>query len=627
MADWVSAGNGLMQGMQFGYGIARMKKRDEVEQQRFDEAMDYRQDRDAVADQRYSDQNQYARGRDQVADTRYKEGVDYARGRDQVADQRSQQEFGLRQKVQNAQLRNYDQQYEQSQAEYQNSIQLRKLGAIEHLLKNGTDNGQLAALLNEDPQYSSWLQSRGLADAKFNSLRMNETGKGEPGVITVLEGKDKATGEKRLGVATVNASSDPDDPVAVMPMHALGDMVLQATDDAEAAGDPERAEAVRKLFLERIQAQKIALGGAAPKPGWGRIQNVSGVGPGQYDGEGQFHQLEAVRGYGVPGARGRGGSSKDDNSRLSQVYKQMSAVFQDDPDQQVDNSELRDLSISLAQDFDLQTGGALAPGVYAQVAKEASQGLALSRGAAEQKAIEELNQGKFAPGISGYDPEDEEVQQRADAIMQREKARYADSYMGALSQMAGARTGGGGLPAAGEPSAQQNQAPQSEPASLDDAVGAMIESAKAKGATISAEQAREYLTQKYPDRFGSGVAGEPNAEPSQEAPRPQSWGEIADNSVDKRAVRAVKGAAEGAVDATARGMAKLKSYGAKSVAQNRFSKALTMGQKPTVQNLSEWMPHLEGPDREQALAIMSELYPDDQLTQKALREYNHVAAR
>lgn len=565
--------------------------------------------------------------REGVADEHYKGEFEYRKSQDELARQQNSRDFGLREKVANAQLRNADYELQLKQDEAKREAALRKNTAFQYLLKYGTDAGKLAPYLNAETQPQGWLKTRNLDGAQIDELRLNDMGKGEPGVVTFIKGKDKQTGQERRGVATKNASSDPNDPVEVMPLPAVAELGKRYADEAEAAGDVEGAHLTRKELLRFLEAQSISLGGQAPAPGYSEVRNDPVFGPHQVDlSNNKITQIKTGRGYGVPsrngfGSGGSGGSGE--NARLSQVYRQMSDAFPDDAERQIDNSVVRNLATSLAQDFDKRSGGGLAQGIYVQAASEASQGLALSRGAAEQQAIKELNQGKY---IGSVDAEDEKVQVRAAEIIHDNKLQFADNYTEALEKMAGYRQGFASANSGQQPPAATTGA-QPAPASLDDAVKLMVDGAKSKGVSFSPEQAREYLLSKYPDRFGSQVADEPSAEPTPEQQRPRKWGEIADNSIDKRLVGGIKQGVQkhaefvrGASDAAVSGLQQAKQYGAREVARNRFSKALTMGHKPSARDLLDWLPHLDGADQEQALALLDELYPGALTIRQGLRK-------
>lgn len=599
--------DGFLQGAQMGLGFARMKKMDERDEQRYQDGLSYRDQRDEL------EQN------------RHDEVVNYRDKQDAVAAERDQRDFDMRSGIANLQSRNLNQQYDSQQyamsrakGEDQRSSQLREVQGWVSLLENGDDGGEVAAAMNANPQYQNWLSGRGLNDAKFSALRLNNTGKGHPGVITIIQGKDRQTGKDRQGVTTRNASSDPDDPVDIMPIPVLAGMVRDKANALEDSGDHGNAEKLRVALLKRLDAYQISLGGAGHKTKWGDIEYREGVGYGQQDPQGQFHQLDPEKGAyaGRLGLGGRmtGASRARSSAFTDQIHKQMAKEFPDDKVTSL-SPNIRSLAVSLAQDIDLESGGALAPGVYVQLAKEVSQGLSLSLEAAEQRAMKELNQGRVLGSFMGYSHDDTETQERAAAIMERDKAQFADRFASAAGDMIETRYGG--APAANTAPAQPATAQQlPKDVSLDDAAAMMVQRAKADGANVSLEQAKLYLTNKYPDRFGGVAQNKDTAEPSG----------------FRKAIRQnLEGMNRDIVEPTRQGLRKIASNlneGAKGEnVRAQFYAATKSGSMPPPATLAEWLPYLGREDQNAALEYLATKFPDDPRTLEVLNQQGGTAAR
>lgn len=596
-------GGGLLQGAQMGFGIARMKKQDEIDEQRYQDSINYRSERDRVADDRYQEQ------------------IDYQRSRDGIADQRYKDDFGLRKSVHGAQMRNLNHQHEASsyaldrqQQEDARADQLREVQGWISLLQNGDDGGDVAQALNKNPQYQKWLAGRGLSDARFDRLRLNDTGMGEPGAITILKGKDKDTGQVRRGVATVNASSDPEDPVEVMPMPVLAGMIQERANQLESDGDGDTAEQLRVALLKRLQSYQTSLGGQS-SPRWGDIEYREDVGNFQRSPDGRVHQLDpgkdsygASGNYGLRGRRGGGGSGGRSGAFTNQIYKQLSDELPDDPDRQIDNSDLRTLITSMSQGIDLEVGGAFAPGAYVQAGKDASKGLTLSIDEAVSQVQEARKTGLFG---SIPDADDPEVQEGAARLLEENRLLFEKRFRENLLGNAGYR---------GDPEqAQQTKAPVA-PAqmSLDDAVQASMANAKAKGIQATEDEVRQALVTKYPDRFGAQVSEAPS-DPKKSARYGMSFGQQAEQ-FDQDVVQPVRHAL--------RGVADKMNQGAKAEkASAQLRSAAKSGSIPPAKTLAEWLPLLGPEDQQLALDLLIEQYPEDPNTLAVLQRYNAVATR
>lgn len=245
----------------------------------------------------------------------------------------------------------------------------------------------------------------------------------------------------------------------------------------------------------------------------------------------------------------------------------------------------------------------------------------LSEQAAEQRAIEELNQGKM---FGSFGADDEEVQQRKQAILERDKAQFADRYVSAVAGMMDYRAGVPSLQnrsTGGEEGERQGAGQMS----LDDAVNEMMQRAQSKGAELSPEQARQYLIQKYPDRFGSSetaAAPAPEAAPEAEKDGPRygmSLGEQADQ-FSKDVVQPVGQGLKrlaGSMNSSAKA-GKIKA---------ELRAAAKSGMVPPAKTLASWMPMLSPEDQSLALELMADRYPDAPETRKLLQEYNAVATQ